>query len=71
MAFKLLNNVFVPFFMHLQDKSHKADEYIRIAKDNLPSAVEDCIEAAGYEFSTANQELFIRVRNFIACMSIT
>ncbi|KAJ1520941.1 hypothetical protein ONE63_004018 [Megalurothrips usitatus] len=49
---------------HFQRRSHKADEYIRLVKDSLPSAVESCIEAAGYEFSPDNQKMFIRAAQF-------
>lgn len=47
-----------------QRRNHTADEYIRLVKDNLPLAVENCIEAAGYEFSHDNQKMFIRAAQF-------
>ncbi|XP_034235328.1 vacuolar protein sorting-associated protein 16 homolog [Thrips palmi] len=47
-----------------QRRSHSADEYIRLVKDQLPIAVANCIEAAGYEFSPENQKMFIRAAQF-------
>lgn len=48
-----------------QRRSHSADEYIRLVKDNLPQAVENCIKASGYEFSSPdNQKMFIRAAQF-------
>jgi hypothetical protein len=49
----------------LQKRSHRADEYIRLVKDRLEVAVEQCIEAAGYEFDTRNQTMLIRVSVYI------
>ncbi|PSN30635.1 Vacuolar protein sorting-associated protein 16 [Blattella germanica] len=47
-----------------QKRSHRADEYIRLVKDRLDIAVKQCIEAAGYEFDTFNQEMLIRAAQF-------
>jgi hypothetical protein len=47
--------------MALQKRSHRADEYIHLVKDQLAVAVKHCIEAAGYEFDTGNQKMLIRV----------
>lgn len=51
--------------MALQKRSHRADEYIRLVKDHLEVAVEQCIEAAGYEFETRNQMMLIRVSAYV------
>ena len=45
----------------IQKKSQKADEYIRMIKDQLPIAVEQCIEAAGSEYEPATQRMLLRV----------
>lgn len=45
----------------LQKGSHRSDEYLRIVKDKLKLAVEQCIEAAGYEFSPETQKLLMKV----------
>ncbi|KOB51950.1 putative vacuolar protein sorting vps16, partial [Operophtera brumata] len=34
-----------------QKRSHRADEYIRMVRPDLPTAVQDCLEAATFEFS--------------------
>ena len=47
--------------MLLQKGSHRSDEYLRIVKDKLKLAVEQCIEAAGYEFSPDTQKLLMKV----------
>lgn len=44
-----------------QKRSHKADEYISLLKDDLNKAVEQCIEAAGFEFDVDVQKMLIRV----------
>jgi hypothetical protein len=49
------------FWIILQKRSHRADEYIRLVKDHLEVAVKQCTEAAGYEFDTGNQKMLIRV----------
>ena len=33
-----------------QKRSHRADEYISLVRNDLAKAVNQCIEAAGYEF---------------------
>ena len=45
----------------MQKKSQKADEYIRMIKEQLPIAVEQCIEAAGSEYEPATQRMLLRV----------
>lgn len=44
-----------------QKRSHKANEYISLLKDDLTKAVEQCVEAAGYEFDVDIQTMLIRV----------
>ncbi|KAK9730593.1 Vps16, N-terminal region [Popillia japonica] len=50
-----------------QKRSHRADEYISLVKDNLQVAVEQCIKAAGYEFDTDVQKMLIRAAQFGKC----
>ena len=45
----------------LQRSSQRADEYIRIVKDDLDKAVEQCIEAAGHEWEPSVQKKLLRV----------
>ena len=51
----------VHFFFGPQKGSQRADEYIRMIKDNLEVAVEQCIEAAGHEIEPATQKSLLRV----------
>lgn len=57
----LRDEIYWIFWILLQKRSHRADEYIRLVKDHLEVAVKQCIEAAGYEFDTGNQKMLIRV----------
>lgn len=50
-----------------QRNNHRADEYICLVKDNLNKAVEQCIEASGYEFDTEVQKNLIRAAQFGKC----
>ncbi|KAF5305511.1 hypothetical protein FQA39_LY01602 [Lamprigera yunnana] len=50
-----------------QKRSHRADEYICLVKDVLTKAVEQCIEAAGYEFDADIQKMLIRAAQFGKC----
>ncbi|KAF5302481.1 hypothetical protein FQR65_LT08571 [Abscondita terminalis] len=50
-----------------QKRSHRADEYICLVKTVLPKAVEQCIEAAGYEFDPDIQKMLIRAAQFGKC----
>lgn len=52
-----------------QKNSHRADEYISLVKENLVKAVEQCIEAAGYEFDCDVQKMLIRAAQFGKCFS--
>ncbi|CAH1109343.1 unnamed protein product [Psylliodes chrysocephalus] len=50
-----------------QKGSHKANEYICLVKNDLETAVNQCIEAVGYEFDTDVQKLLIRAAQFGKC----
>ncbi|XP_068623324.1 vacuolar protein sorting-associated protein 16 homolog [Battus philenor] len=47
-----------------QKRSHRADEYIRLVKPDLANAVQDCIDAAAFEFSPDVQKMLIRAAQF-------
>jgi hypothetical protein len=47
-----------------EEKSHKADEYIRMISD-IKTAVEQCINAAGHEFYPPTQKLLLKVSDEI------
>lgn len=49
--------------LSLQKESQKADEYLREIKDKeqLSEAVQQCIEAAGYEHEPETQKSLLRV----------
>ncbi|XP_026330192.1 vacuolar protein sorting-associated protein 16 homolog [Hyposmocoma kahamanoa] len=47
-----------------QKHSHRADEYIRLVKPDLSKAVQDCIDAAAFEFSPEVQKMLIRSAQF-------
>lgn len=44
-----------------QEKSYQADEYLSLFRDRMDAAVDECIEAAGYEFCTITQKSLMRV----------
>ncbi|CAH0559319.1 unnamed protein product [Brassicogethes aeneus] len=50
-----------------QKGSHKANEYISLVKHDLVRAVEQCIDAVGYEFDTKVQKMLIRAAQFGKC----
>ncbi|XP_057651566.1 vacuolar protein sorting-associated protein 16 homolog [Diorhabda carinulata] len=50
-----------------QKGSHKANEYICLVKNDLETAVNQCIEAVGYEFDTDIQKTLIRAAQFGKC----
>ncbi|XP_077989106.1 vacuolar protein sorting-associated protein 16 homolog [Glandiceps talaboti] len=50
-----------------QKGSQKADEYIRMIKDRLQEAVEQCIVAAGAEHEPNTQRLLLRAASFGKC----
>ncbi|XP_046967417.1 vacuolar protein sorting-associated protein 16 homolog [Vanessa cardui] len=47
-----------------QRRSHRADEYIRLVKPDLASAVQDCVDAAAFEFCPAVQKQLARAAQF-------
>lgn len=48
-----------------QKGSQKADEYVRMIKDQLNMAVEQCIQAAGQEIEVSQQKLLLRVQSLL------
>ncbi|KFP76710.1 Vacuolar protein sorting-associated protein 16, partial [Acanthisitta chloris] len=52
-----------------EKESQKADEYLREIKDQqlLPEAVDECIEAAGYEHEPDTQKSLLRAASFGKC----
>ncbi|XP_071101576.1 vacuolar protein sorting-associated protein 16 homolog [Haliotis cracherodii] len=50
-----------------QKRSQKADEYVRMIKDKLDIAVDQCIEAAGNEIEPNKQRLLLRAASFGKC----
>lgn len=42
-------------------RSHKADSYIDLVKDNLDVAITDCVNAASHEFDPETQKLLMQV----------
>lgn len=52
------------FYDMFQTKNHESDEVLSIIADDLPDAVDECIEAAGYVFSTNIQKNLIRSAYF-------
>jgi vacuolar protein sorting-associated protein 16 len=46
------------------ERSHQADEYLSLIMDKINVAVEECINAAGFEFDTEAQKSLIRAANF-------
>ena len=49
------------YILLVQRGSQRADEYIRMIKDKLHQAVEQCIQGAGEEYEPADQKLLLRV----------
>ncbi|XP_037955262.1 vacuolar protein sorting-associated protein 16 homolog [Teleopsis dalmanni] len=47
-----------------QEKSHQSDEYISLFRDKMDVAVNECIEAAAYEFCTETQKSLLRSAYF-------
>lgn len=56
-------------YKQYEEESQKADEYLREIKDQdlLPKAVEQCIEAAGYEHEPEMQKTLLRAASFGKC----
>lgn len=44
--------------------SYKADEYLKLVKDNMEDAIGQCIDAAGQEFEVSTQKLLLRAASF-------
>lgn len=51
-------------FHFQQEKSHQSDEYLGLIKNKLEESVNECIEAAGFEFDTNTQKSLIRAAYF-------
>lgn len=47
-----------------EEKSHKSDEYISLFRDHMEQAVDECIEAAGYEFDPDTQKNLMKTAYF-------
>ncbi|KAL1505520.1 hypothetical protein ABEB36_005068 [Hypothenemus hampei] len=52
---------------HFQKGSHKANEYITLVKNNLEEALNQCLDAVGYEFNLEVQKMLIRAAQFGKC----
>ncbi|EFA13302.2 Vacuolar protein sorting-associated protein 16 homolog-like Protein [Tribolium castaneum] len=52
---------------HYQKRSHRANEYICLVKQDLAKAVDQCINAVGYEFDPEVQKMLIRAAQFGKC----
>ncbi|XP_066259281.1 vacuolar protein sorting-associated protein 16 homolog isoform X2 [Euwallacea similis] len=50
-----------------QKGSHKANEYITLVKSKLEEAVNQCLDAVGYEFDPEIQKMLIRAAQFGKC----
>ncbi|XP_076437329.1 vacuolar protein sorting-associated protein 16 homolog [Babylonia areolata] len=50
-----------------QKQHQKADEYLRMIKEKLDVAVNQCIQAAGHEFEPAKQKQLLRAASFGKC----
>lgn len=50
-----------------QKRSHRADEYISLVRNDLEIAVRQCIEAAAYEFDSDTQKILVRAAQFGKC----
>ncbi|XP_041371955.1 vacuolar protein sorting-associated protein 16 homolog isoform X2 [Gigantopelta aegis] len=50
-----------------QKRSQKADEYVRMIKDRLDLAIDQCIQAAGHELEPARQKQLLRAASFGKC----
>lgn len=62
---KIMQHCFnFPFRLFLQEKSHQSDEYLCSIKSNLQLAVNECVEAAGYEYDSTTQKSLIRAAYF-------
>jgi len=48
-------------YIYVLISERKADEYIRMIKDKLDIAVDQCIQAAGHEIEPSKQKQLLRV----------
>ncbi|XP_055381224.1 vacuolar protein sorting-associated protein 16 homolog [Condylostylus longicornis] len=46
------------------EKSHQSDEYLNLIRNKFVEAVDECIEAAGYEFDPETQKVLIKAAYF-------
>ena len=49
---------------HFNDKSHRADEYVRMIGSNLDQAVAQCVSAAGALFQPHHQKQLMKAAQF-------
>ncbi|KAL5285414.1 VPS16 family protein [Megaselia abdita] len=47
-----------------EEKSHKSDDYLSFFRDKMDEAVDECIEAAGYEFDPDTQKTLMKAAYF-------
>lgn len=58
----------ISWFLHLlgyeslQQQSKEANDYLSLIQDQMPFAVEQCIEAAGHEYEPPQQKELLKVR---------
>ena len=63
-VFVSVSNVYFTFFQAYNEKSHKADDYIRMIEARLDQAVSQCISAAGALFQPTHQKQLMRAAKF-------
>ena len=51
-------------FLFFRNKSHKADEYIRVVKDRLDQAVSTCIDCSGFVYEAQHQQDMLYAAQF-------
>ncbi|XP_055324768.1 vacuolar protein sorting-associated protein 16 homolog [Sitodiplosis mosellana] len=51
-------------YQKYEEKSHQSDEYLGLIKNKLEESVNECIEAAGFEFDANTQKSLIRAAYF-------
>ena len=54
----------------MQKQHQKADEYLRMIKEKLDTAVNQCIQAAGHEFEAVKQKQLLRVGTAFLCVCV-
>ena len=55
----------------VQKQHQKADEYLRMIKEKLDTAVNQCIQAAGHEFEPVKQKQLLRVGTVFLCLCVS